>query len=125
MSLRLNPILQLTLITVAISFSTACSVNPAKSKSAHFGDAWQTVDCKTFDVPESVATQSDCGYVTMPEQHAQPNGPTIQLAVIRTRSSSKNPAPDLFMSNRAGLVIQPSAILPTALCQTTLNYLPC
>jgi pimeloyl-ACP methyl ester carboxylesterase len=102
MRLRLNPILQLTLITLAISFSTACSVNPAKSESAHFGDAWQTVDCKTFDVPESVAVQSDCGYVTVPEQHAQPNGRTIQLAVIRTRSSSKNPAPDPLYVEQGG-----------------------
>lgn len=94
MSLRLNHICQLTLFTAAITLTTACSVNPVTSKPASFGSAWQSVDCKTFDVPDAIAAKSDCGYVTVPEQHAQPNGPTIQLAVVRTRSSGKNPALD-------------------------------
>lgn len=103
MSLRLHHICQqLTLLTVAISMTTACSVAPVKSKSVNFGAAWQTVDCKTFDVPAAVAVQSDCGYVTVPEQHAQPNGPTIQLAVIRTRSTGKNPAPDPLYVEQGG-----------------------
>ena len=102
MSLRLNHFCQLTLFTVAITLITACSVNPMTSKPANFGSAWQTVDCKTFDVPDAIAAQSDCGYVTVPEQHAQPNGPTIQLAVIRTRSSSKNPALDPLYVEQGG-----------------------
>ncbi len=41
---------------------------------------------------------SDCGYLTVPEFHQQPAGPTIQVAVVRVRSSGDNPAPDpLFM----------------------------
>lgn len=43
---------------------------------------------------------SDCGYVTVPERHSQPDGPTIQVAVVRTRSIGDNPAPDpLFVEN--------------------------
>jgi pimeloyl-ACP methyl ester carboxylesterase len=102
MSLRLNHIFQFILITAAITYSTACSVIPAKTKAVNFGAAWQAVDCKTFDVPETVATKSDCGYVTVPEQHARPNGPNIQLAVIRTRSSSKNPAADPLYVEQGG-----------------------
>lgn len=102
MSLRLNHICQLTLFTAAITLTSACSVNPVTSKPASFGSAWQTVDCKTFDVPDAIAAKSDCGYVTVPEQHAQPNGPTIQLAVVRTRSSGKNPALDPLFVEQGG-----------------------
>lgn len=40
-----------------------------------------------------------CGYVTVPEQHHNPDGPSIQLAVAILPSTAKNPAPDpLFMA---------------------------
>lgn len=71
------------------------SVAPAKGG---FSDAWEAVSCDTFGLSEAVAKISDCGYVTVPEFHNQPAGPTIQVAVVRTRSSSDTPAPDpLFM----------------------------
>lgn len=60
------------------------------------------MDCKVFAVPASVADQSDCGYVTVPEQHGQPQGPTIQLGVIRTRSTGKTPAPDPLFFEQGG-----------------------
>ncbi|MCB0106993.1 MAG: META domain-containing protein, partial [Caldilineaceae bacterium] len=41
-----------------------------------FGDAWEEVACDTFDVPDTVAALVDCGYVTVPEFHSQPDGPT-------------------------------------------------
>lgn len=69
---------------------------------AKFGAAWQSVDCKTFDVPAAVAAQSDCGYVTAPEQHASPTGRSIQLAVVRIRSSSKRPAADPLFVEQGG-----------------------
>jgi pimeloyl-ACP methyl ester carboxylesterase len=70
--------------------------------SAKWGAAWQTVDCKTFDLPAAVAAKSDCGYVTVPEQHALPQGRTIQLAVVRIRSTSKNPAADPLFVEQGG-----------------------
>ncbi|MFY7867299.1 alpha/beta hydrolase [Roseateles sp.] len=73
------------------------SFAPAKA-----GAAWQSVDCKTFDVPAAVAAQSDCGYVTVPEQHALPKGPTIQLAAVRIRSTSKSPAADPLFVEQGG-----------------------
>ncbi|GAB4430917.1 MAG: hypothetical protein Fur0044_28570 [Anaerolineae bacterium] len=40
-----------------------------------------------------------CGYVTVPEQHRAPSGPTIRLAVAILPSTAENPAPDpLFMA---------------------------
>ena len=36
----------------------------------------------------------DCGYLTVPEDRSQPDGPTIRLHVAIFRSHSDNPAPD-------------------------------
>lgn len=69
---------------------------------APFGAAWQRVDCKTFDVPDAIAARSDCGYVTVPEEHATSNGRTIQLGVVRTRSTSKAPALDPLFVEQGG-----------------------
>ena len=63
-----------------------------------FGDAWEPVSCDTFTLPKDVAESSDCGYVTVPELHEDPDGRAIKLAVVRIRSIGENPAPDpLFM----------------------------
>ncbi|MCB9077868.1 MAG: alpha/beta fold hydrolase [Anaerolineaceae bacterium] len=63
-----------------------------------FSEAWEAVDCATFDVPPAITDLVDCGYVTVPEFHSQPDSPTIQVAVVRARSTGDSPAPDpLFM----------------------------
>ncbi|KAF0654518.1 putative hydrolase [Cyanobium sp. Copco_Reservoir_LC18] len=53
-------------------------------------------------MPAAIAAQSDCGYVTVPEQHAKANGRTIQLGVIRARSTGKNPALDPLFIEQGG-----------------------
>lgn len=78
---------------------TAQAATPARTG---FGAAWRTVDCKAFDVPAAVAAMSDCGYVTAPEQHARPAGPTIELAVVRIRSTGKRPAGDPLFVEQGG-----------------------
>lgn len=35
-----------------------------------------------------------CGYLTVPEDHSRPQGPTIRLAVAIFKASYTNPAPD-------------------------------
>jgi pimeloyl-ACP methyl ester carboxylesterase len=35
---------------------------------------------------------ASCGYLTVPLKHAEPTGPTINLAVVRLKSTSSNPA---------------------------------
>jgi len=78
---------------------TADAATPAR---AAFGAAWHTVDCKSFGVPAAVAVRSDCGHVTAPEQHAQPQGRSIQLAVVRIRSTSRSPAADPLFVEQGG-----------------------
>lgn len=91
-----------TILTVAVVATGSCAVGKPISDRATFGAAWQTVDCTTFAVPASIAARSDCGYVTVPEQHGQPQGRTIQLAVVRTRSTSKTPAADPLFVEQGG-----------------------
>ncbi len=101
MNRRLPHFCSFTLLTVAVVASSS-AVNGATPDHASFGPAWQTVDCKTFNVPAAVAAQADCGYVTVPEQHAQPQGRTIQLAVVRARSTGKTPAADPLFVEQGG-----------------------
>ena len=45
--------------------------------------AWTAVDCSEFKLDELPADSGvECGYVTAPLHHAEPDGPTIQLAVV-------------------------------------------
>lgn len=67
-----------------------------------FGPAWQRVDCQRFQVPAALAAQSDCGYVTAPERHAEPRGRRIQLAVVRIRSTGPHPAADPLFVEQGG-----------------------
>jgi pimeloyl-ACP methyl ester carboxylesterase len=92
-------LLETAVAAVLADIPNAHAATPAR---AEFGATWQTVDCKTFDVPDAVAAISDCGYVTAPEQHATPTGRTVQLAVVRTRSTGQNPAADPLFVEQGG-----------------------
>ncbi|MCB0171621.1 MAG: alpha/beta fold hydrolase [Anaerolineae bacterium] len=66
-------------------------------------DAFEPADCPfenpffSFITPESQGFE--CGYVTVPEQHADPDGPTIRLPVAILKASGDNPQPDpLFLA---------------------------
>ena len=50
-----------------------------------------------------------CGYVTVPEVHADPEGPTIRLAIAVIKSTSQNPAPDptIFVDGGPGQSTMP------------------
>ena len=93
---------QFASISAVVLATGSWAVSHPASGRTQFGAAWQSVDCKTFVVPASVAVRSDCGYVTVPEQHGQPRGRTIQLAVVRTRSTSNAPAADPLFVEQGG-----------------------
>jgi pimeloyl-ACP methyl ester carboxylesterase len=57
--------------------------------------------CDAFDLglPAFMLDGVECGYLTVPELHANPTGPTLRLAVVVFKSTGPNPAPDpLFMA---------------------------
>lgn len=95
-------LLRMFLLTLGMVIASSSAVHAGPPARAKFGTAWKTVDCKTFDMPAAVAAWSDCGYVTVPEEHAQPQGRTIQLAVVRIRSTSKSPATDPLFVEQGG-----------------------
>lgn len=99
MKLSFTRFSQLTVFTVvAIATTVAATAN----NRSPFGAAWEPANCSTFGLMPLVAALSDCGYVTVPERHSQPNGRTIQLAVVRTRSIGDNPAPDPLVMEQGG-----------------------
>lgn len=53
-----------------------------------------------LDVTEGVDVQ--CGYLTVPLNHAQPSGPTIQLAVAIIKSKEASPKPDPLVMAQGG-----------------------
>ena len=66
---------------------------PAAIKS----DAWQPVACDAFGVTPNIAKIADCGYVTVPENRAAGTDKTIQLAVVRVRSTGQNPGAPVLL----------------------------
>jgi len=57
-----------------------------------------------FQVPAGKVEGKDvvCGYLTVPEIHAQPDGPTIQLAVAIIKSKDPNPSTDPLVMAQGG-----------------------
>lgn len=66
-------------------------------------DAFRSARCM-FELPDGAVEGRDveCGYLTVPERHGQPDGPTIELAVAIIKSQSANPAPDPLVMLQGG-----------------------
>jgi pimeloyl-ACP methyl ester carboxylesterase len=63
--------------------------------------------CDFIDLPglpdnATIPAQVECGYVTVPEQHSNPNGPTIRLAVAIIPSSASSAASDPLVMLQGG-----------------------
>ena len=71
----------------------------AQSTTAHFDGA----SCM-FDLPDGAVEGKDvvCGYVTVPEVHANPTGLTIKLATAVFKSTTKTPSSDAIMYLEGG-----------------------
>ena len=90
--------------SMALALASSAAVAAADEAAARkgFGAAWDSVDCTAFDVPATVSAGSDCGYVTVPEQHGSGDGRTIQLAVVRIRSTGTRPTADPLFVEQGG-----------------------
>lgn len=62
---------------------------PASESSATFEHA----PCP-FNVPEGQEDKVDCGFVVVPEDHRNPDGPSIRLAVVVVKDQSDEHQPD-------------------------------
>ena len=83
----------LAALTVLSTVLSACTTPPTPTPTpAPTGvPRFEKEDC-WFKEPASA--EVECGYLIVPADHAQPDGPTLKLAVARFRSDSGNPEPD-------------------------------
>ena len=90
-----------TMLMQAAGVAATPAPEPA-STAAKFSPAWQSVSCDAFNLKKDIAESSDCGYVTVPVRHENPDGPTIQLGVVRIRSTGEGPASDPLVMEQGG-----------------------
>ena len=64
-----------------------------------------------FQVPSGASREVQCGFVTVPEDHDNPAGPTIRLAVVvvRNASSARPPEPVMLLAGGPGEKVVASA----------------
>src|SRR5215475_5014308 len=61
-------------------------------------NAWQQTDCNVFQI-KTEGRDVECGFVTVPRRHSDPNGPVIQLATVIIESDAEKRAPEpLFIA---------------------------
>lgn len=65
--------------------------------------AFEPVSCPvTLPVTAVEGTDIVCGYVQVPQLHADPSGPSIRLAAAVIKSTSRRPAPDPLVMEQGG-----------------------
>lgn len=97
MSYRLPLIVILPLVLGALTPTIVGAQTNQKSS------AWTTADCKTFKLVNLPANSGiECGYVSVPLRHAQPDGPQIQLATVIIPSKDPNRQPDPLFLGQGG-----------------------
>ena len=67
---------------------------PTETPSAAYQPAFEEAPCP-FDVPEG--QRVECGFVVVPEDHSDPTGPTIRIAVAVFRDEGNGHQPDPVM----------------------------
>jgi pimeloyl-ACP methyl ester carboxylesterase len=92
------------LVMSSVASTVAASPDPSPPASGSgaspdraFGATWQSVSCDELDINEKAAAIADCGYVTVPENRAAGTDSTIQLGVVRLRSTNDTPGAPVFV----------------------------
>jgi hypothetical protein len=86
-----------TILILAVLLVCACQPIQPSTQSAAPPEAkgytprYEPADC-IYPIPEG--EQMECGYLVVPEDRSQPDGPTIRVQVVNFKSRSANPAPD-------------------------------
>jgi pimeloyl-ACP methyl ester carboxylesterase len=97
-----NRSLSVLFLIPMIHFAACSAPAPAPTPNPDIGK-FEAAPCPVT-LPEGIelGDNVDFGYVTVPERHAHPEGPVIQLAVARFRSPAESPAPDPVILNTGG-----------------------
>jgi len=96
----------IVLLLFSLVVLTACALQiqapaPAAGGPPPFGAAWEAVPCATLAIADVVAAVADCGYITVPETRGESGlalgDKTIQLGVVRLRSTSPTPGSPMIV----------------------------
>ncbi|MBE0697670.1 MAG: alpha/beta fold hydrolase, partial [Anaerolineaceae bacterium] len=92
-------ILLFALIATSGSWAAPAQAAPSNQSASRF-----TPSTCMFSLPMGwqEGVQVDCGYLTVPEQYENPDGPTIRLAVAILRSQDPNKQPDPLVMLQGG-----------------------
>ncbi|MBN1218459.1 MAG: alpha/beta fold hydrolase [Anaerolineae bacterium] len=88
---------------VLLTFTLLLTLSLSAQAQTGQENIYEIASCP-FDVPEGGVEGKNliCGYATVPEQHAWPDGPTLRLPVVIFPSTAANPAPDPLVLNAGG-----------------------
>jgi pimeloyl-ACP methyl ester carboxylesterase len=107
---------------LSVVFVAACTGDDDNDDAAP-SDSTTTTSTAAVDVAAGVLTERECGYdpplagahdcyfLEVPEDHAEPDGRTIRLAVTRLRATGRNPEPEpvVYLHGGPGGDATPSA----------------
>lgn len=81
--------------SLMLSLTISCGTQPKEAANEPPIGVFQEAPCPVT-IPDgwTEGKEMTCGYVTVPERHAQPSGPTLRLLVAKIASISENPNPD-------------------------------
>ncbi|MFQ3632875.1 MAG: transporter, partial [Roseiflexus sp.] len=89
------------LIILLLTATALLTATPVRAASP--AGVFQPSACM-FELPVGAVEGRDleCGWLQVPERHAQPDGPTIRLAVAIIKSRASNPKPDPLVMLQGG-----------------------
>lgn len=107
------------LLVVVIAAALVPGTSPGAALARAGSDAtggFEPAAC-WFSIPAGFAEGEDvvCGYVTVPERHADPDGPAIRLAVAVIKSTGDHPAPDPLVVESGGPGVSSLLSVPSLL----------
>jgi pimeloyl-ACP methyl ester carboxylesterase len=108
---RLRVFVPLALLTILLGLATC-----GRQKDGGDVSTFEQSPCP-MELPNGVVEGEEivCGYVTVPKEHARPEGDTIRLAVATVKSTSEHPAADPLVMEAGGPGISTLALLPSML----------
>ena len=95
-------IIQITAALFVSAFASSVTHPPMNIQTSQ-GSSFTPSACM-FKLPVGIKDGDgiQCGYLTVPEEHADPNGPVLKLAVAIIKRKASAPSPDPFVMAQGG-----------------------
>ncbi len=91
------------LVCICLAVTSCSGLRRGATSASGTASAFEVAPCPV-KVPEDIVEGGEvtCGYVTVPEEHANLDGPTLRLAVAIVQSTSDSPRPDPLVYGSGG-----------------------